>query len=1162
MKNKRILLITILVVAGTLVLLYSGGHLFKQKGEEEKRSLIQVSESHYERGIQFYKKKNYTRALEEFRKAIQSNPQFEPACRKVVDVCKEKNDLPYAIKYLEDLTAKEPNNAFPYYGLGLAHNEDNSFKEAICNFEKAVLLEPKLARAYRALAHSYKELDDLAGGLQYMKGLTDSMPQNPCAWLGLGWIYRFQWNLDKALESVDTALTLNPDLLDAYIVKINIYFANGRLAEALNLSLTGLELAKEQHDKEYEASFLGNVSSAHLYMGDFREGLDYSKQAWEVSREIGDKQNEAKWLGNIGLAHRYQGNLGEALDYLSQALQIDRELRNKSGEEYDLGNIGDVYTEMGKYRKALEYDTKALEIAREVGNKRNEAIGLGNIGAIYAYMGDYSKSLKYRELALKIDRELGLKWDEGIDLGNVGLTYYDLGNYTKALEYWAQALKIAQEIEDKGSIAHWMLAMASCYYTLGMLRKALEYNEHATEIVQEIGDKIQEARCIGTDGLIYTELKDYSRALQCFNQALEICVEHGAKREEAIALGNIAAICAEMGDYLKALECQEKALAINREIGNRFNEAETYNGLGALYLKLDKYDSSVESHKKALKISKDISVPKIIWEAHAGLGAAYEETDNYSQAMSHYKASVEAIESVRGGLLSEEQKSSFLESKIEIYKKLQNLLYKLHQDNQTGRFAEEAFEYAERAKVRALLDLLEESKIDIHKGVDTVLINQEKEIFREIVRIQTELRGENLSESEVSRLRNQLEEKEGRLSQLRIELKKRSPVYADLKYPEPVTLRQAQKVILGEKDLALEYSIGEKHSYLWAITKTDYDIYQLPSQAKITEKTEKYLDFLSKPPAPETSLPSLGRELYDMLIRPAQKYLETGSNVIVVPDGILYYLPFETLIYNLEGQGSLYLVESNKISYVPSLSLLGILKAKKKEGTLPGTSELLAFGNPDFGEESDSFTRDELTERGIYEEYGFRFVSLPYSEEEVRNIASFFPKELTSVFIREQAKEEVIKNENLTKHKRVHFATHAVLDEKFPLRSCIVLTLDEDPSEDGYLQLNEIFNLKLDADLVALSACETGMGKLVEGEGLIGLSRGFFYAGANSILLSLWAVNDRSTARLMKSFYRYLHEGKEKSEALRQAKIDFIHGELPSLRHPYYWAPFILLGRY
>lgn len=1160
--KKRVLLISVLIVAGIFALLYWSGYIFKQKLAPEKDSSIQISASHYERGIQFYKKENYKRALEEFRKAIESNPQFERAYRKIVDVCKEKNDLPYATKYFEDLAAKELNNPFPYYGLGLAHNEDSNFSEAIDNFEKAVLLQPRLPKAYPALVHSYKQLNELARGLQFMKALIDSTPQNAFAWLGLGLIYRFQWNLDKALESIDTALTLNPHLLEAYTVKINIFFATGRLAEGLDLSLTGLGLAKEQRDKEYESSFLGNVGSAHLYIGNFHEGLDYSKRASELSRELGDKQNQAKWLGNVGVAHRYLGEFTEALNSLTQALEIDRQLKNRSSEEYDLGNMGDVYIELGEYRKALEYHTKALAITREVGNKRNEAIDLGNIGAIYSYMGDYPNSLKYRELALKIDRELGLKGDEGIDLGNVGLTHYDLGNYTKALEYLVQALKIAQEIEDKGSIAHWMLAMASCYYTLGILPKALEYNKKATEIVKEIGDKVQEARCLGTDGVFYTELKDYPRSLECFDKALEIFVENGAKREEAIALGNIATVCTETGDFLKALGYQEKALAINKEIGNMFNEGETYNGLGALYLKSKQYQSSIQSFKKALKIGKEISVPKIIWEAHAGLGTGYEEAGNYSEAMTHYKASVEAIENIRGGLLSEEQKLSFLENKIETYKKVQGLLFKLYQEDQTKGFAEEAFEYAERAKARSLLDLLVESKIDIHQGGDTGLINQEKDLFRKITEIQAELKAKHLTEDDADKLRGPLEKEERLLDQLRVKLRNSSPAYANLKYPEPVSLGEAQKTILGEKDLVLEYSLGEKHSYLWAITKTDYGIYQLSSKDEIAEKMEKYLHLISKPPSPETSDHALGRELYDMLVRPAQKYLESGSNVIVVPDGILYYLPFETLIYNSEQGGSRYFIESNKVSYVPSLSLLGILKTQKREGTPSRRSELLAFGNPDFGEESKSPASAELAERGLYGECGFKFVSLPYSEEEVRNIASFFPKELTSVFVRERAKEEVVKNEDLTKYKRVHFATHAVLDEKFPSRSCIVLTLDEDPSEDGYLQLNEIFNLKLDADLVVLSACETGRGKLVEGEGLIGLSRGFFYAGANSILLSLWSVNDRSTAQLMENFYRYLHEGKEKSEALRQAKIDFLKGELPSLRHPYYWAPFILLGRY
>ncbi|MFQ6094268.1 MAG: CHAT domain-containing protein, partial [bacterium] len=318
-------------------------------------------------------------------------------------------------------------------------------------------------------------------------------------------------------------------------------------------------------------------------------------------------------------------------------------------------------------------------------------------------------------------------------------------------------------------------------------------------------------------------------------------------------------------------------------------------------------------------------------------------------------------------------------------------------------------------------------------------------------------------------------------------------------------------------------------------------------------------------PQPGVSHTALGQNLCDMLIGPAREYLKPGVELIIIPDGILHYLPFGALVTQKaidQKQEARYLIEDYTISYAPSASVLDILIERPARSVQIRRRELLAFGDPLFGETTEEADLTlETTERGLYQEQGCQFSRLPYTKLEVTRIASLFPEESTSIYLGAAAAEERVKGEDLTRYRRVHFATHGLIDEAIPGRSCVVLALDDDPAEDGFLQMREIFNLKFDADLVVLSACQTGRGKLVRGEGLIGLSRAFLYAGANSMLLSLWSVNDRSTAELMESFYRSLQKGKEKSEALRTAKLDLLEGEIQALRHPYYWAPFILLGR-
>ncbi|MCK4792939.1 MAG: CHAT domain-containing protein, partial [Desulfobacteraceae bacterium] len=336
--------------------------------------------------------------------------------------------------------------------------------------------------------------------------------------------------------------------------------------------------------------------------------------------------------------------------------------------------------------------------------------------------------------------------------------------------------------------------------------------------------------------------------------------------------------------------------------------------------------------------------------------------------------------------------------------------------------------------------------------------------------------------------------------------------------------------------------------------------FRLPPRDGIASQVEDFLQVVSEPPRPGAmDIPSR-TTLYDLLIAPAERFLKTKTNLIIIPDGILHYLPFEALVSHSDDGDPLYLIVRFTVRYSPSVTTLGFLQERKEEREPTHMSQLIAFGNPEFGGAIAPLEDGDISERGLYEFCGYGFSPLPYTEEEVNAIAAVFPNGSTARFLGTEAKEETVKTQDLAGFRKVHFATHAVIDEEFPSRSCVVLTLDDDPAEDGFLQLNEIFNLKLHADLVVLSACRTGLGRLVEGEGVIGLSRGFFYAGANSLLLTLWGVNDRSTATFMENFYRQMRKGNSKADALRDAKLSFIKGDLPSLRHPYYWAPFVLIG--
>ncbi len=318
-----------------------------------------------------------------------------------------------------------------------------------------------------------------------------------------------------------------------------------------------------------------------------------------------------------------------------------------------------------------------------------------------------------------------------------------------------------------------------------------------------------------------------------------------------------------------------------------------------------------------------------------------------------------------------------------------------------------------------------------------------------------------------------------------------------------------------------------------------------------------YYNLLREKDSPFSKIQLYNKKIFKILIKPINNELKKYSNLIIIPDGVLYFFPFETLIIK-NGREKNYLIESYNVSYSPSSAILMQLinreniKIREKNKR---KYQLLIAGNPVFPALLSGYAINKL-----YKPLFGPFEKIPYSEDEIYGISHYFPEKKRVILEKNSFKEEIIKNLDLKEFRIIHFATHTLIDEVIPWRSAIIFTLDDDPKEDGFLQLREIYNLKLNSDLVVLSGCKTNLGKYIEGEGLVSLARGFLYAGSSSVTGSLWEVGDFSTAYLMKLFYFYLKKGERKSEALRKAKLEMIKNK--AFEHPYHWAGLILLGEF
>jgi CHAT domain-containing protein len=372
-------------------------------------------------------------------------------------------------------------------------------------------------------------------------------------------------------------------------------------------------------------------------------------------------------------------------------------------------------------------------------------------------------------------------------------------------------------------------------------------------------------------------------------------------------------------------------------------------------------------------------------------------------------------------------------------------------------------------------------------------------------------------------------------------------------------LAEARAQLLDEKTYIVEFFMGEENFFLWVISKDKV----LWSQSFRCEQKffEKIANFQSQIAQHKINLDfQLGKDIYDLLLKDALKQVPLASHLVIIPDGLLLRLPFEALVKDFDGRAPKYLLEYYPISYAPSASVLAEVKKYHRRGSGPSL-DLLALGNPvieDKGE-ANKATVENLRAGGVH------LLPLPYAEDEVFSINQIYKKngKTAEFYVKEKALEEVIKSRETSQSKTLHFATHGFIDDRVPALSGLLLAPSQDPrGDDGFLRLNEIFQLKLNADLVTLSACETALGKEVRGEGMIGLTRAFFYAGASSIMASLWMVSDQSTAILMKDFYSHYIRGERASTALRQAKLNMLKNNDQSYRHPFFWAPFIIMGSY
>src|SRR5215203_5663160 len=890
--------------------------------------------------------------------------------------------------------------------------------------------------------------------------------------------------------------------------------------QALALGQEALPLWQALGDRLWEASTWNETGLDHWLLGESAAGRQAFEKALAIQREIGDRYGEGASLSNLCLMDLSRGELRAGAACYEGALPVLREVKAAALEGMALLSVGRAYDVLGEPEQALDRYQQALGQAQARGDRGGEARTLNHLGLLYQELGEYQEALTRFGQALDVFQSLGERRWQATVLHNMGLVDQSVGEWPRAASYYEQALRLWREVGDPREEASTLTSLGQVRNSMKNPKEALALHQRALAINRTLGDRWREGVSQVQLGRTYLAMGDFPTALAALDRAVELLGATGALADQADALDIRGEVQTRLGDPRKGLESLRQALELARTTGHR----------------------AIEAHVE-LRLAR----------AERGLG-------HLEQARAHGEAALAILESLRTRIGSPDLRASFSAFTHETYELQIDLLMAAGQ----GRLA---LEVTERARARTLLELLSEAGVDIHQGVPAALLERRTSLLRRLsVKVERALRErpgtadrrEALEEDRFAILRD--------LDVVEAEIRERSPGYAALIQPQPLSAAGMQ-ALLDPDTLLLSYSLGQDRSFLWAMTATTLDSFVLPARAEVEQAARQlHQDLSAFDPA------ARGREAEDaaalgrMLLGPVADRL-AGGRLVVVPDGALEYVPFGAL--PVPG-GAETVVERHEVVYLPSASALAVQR-RVLEHRPPAPKQLAVLADPVF-DPSDPRVSGFRGNAGGKKTEGSResvrsasaapvFERLPGSRLEAEAIAGLAQPGQSRVALDFDASRSQALGDGLAGFRTVHFATHGVIDAEHPALSGLALSMvDRDGrSQEGFLHLHDIYNLRLNADLVVLSGCRTALGKEVRGEGLIGLTRGFLYAGTPRVLASLWRVEDHATAALMTRFYRALWiDGLRPAAALRAAQLS-LRGER-RWRDPYYWAGFVLEG--
>jgi CHAT domain-containing protein len=893
----------------------------------------------------------------------------------------------------------------------------------------------------------------------------------------------------------------------------------------------GMEVFESTDNLLYEAVSRKLLGQIYMIQGRYDEAQVMFEEELSIWVSLSYAPGQVDTLNRLGATYYERGQYTRAQDKYEEAITIARALVDRTNEGVALNGLALVHVAQGLYDIAHQEFLAALAIRVDLKDPVGEGLTLGSLGLLFHTEGRYRDALEFYGKALVIARRVGDRIGECRMLSNIGGVYRDTGRYGESLEKYKQALRICSELNYRAGIGAVHLGMGEVYKDQGRFNEASMSLYAALDELEDMGAMMGQSATLSQIGTIYGIQGKYDEAMANLEQGLTIARTIDYRIGEGAILSSMGLIMEYQGLYREALVRLEAALAVQRSVGDRNGEGVTLHNIGTITGYLKQYSQAQKTLEEALVVQREIDDRVGEAATQRNIGFLLEQQGRLNDAISSYEDAMDVIESVRASAGDEEGRISFFDQHVDLYSHVVALYHQLGRDDL-------AFSTSERGRARAFLDTISTGYVEWADDEATELLSQEQETYSTLKAAKAALERAKMQGSDqeelISALDQQVKDMEAAHSRVVEAIDARQDKLAALipRRSSVLGLADIQELLDDNTTLVSYQMMDDKGTIAFVITRDSFRVVDLPDATRekvATDKGEFYSWYTpqgdpSEFIPPENAHPLPLSELHTWLVEPLYDHLQTRQ-VVIVPHQLLHSIPFAAL-----GDGKTYFGERYSLSILPSANALHLIQ---QNAAAPHGKGVVVFGSPS----------SDVPGLG----------PLVHCASEAKASAELLGD---TFFLGEDASEARLKA-MAQGAKVVHLCAHGKYEVEAPLLSAI--SLAPGVGEDGQLQVHEVYGLELKGnELVVLSACETSLGKLSAGDEVVGLARAFFFAGAPTVLASLWVVDDMASEALMVSFYSHWLKGMSKADALRAAQIDVRNN--PRWASPFFWAGFVLNG--